>query len=180
MDEPKLYDVAPLGGFSSDMGLLIAMLQEGTREWREELGRVGKEAVIWQPFPTGHSIGTLMLHIADVEAYWIEKVAAGRKLDPEEQQLLLSNEINQYGVSWPPSPRKPLSYFLEIQDRIRERTIRTLQELGNPNMTVTWRNGKVVFTLRWIVHHVITHEAYHAGQAVLLNLIYRKFKTARS
>lgn len=178
VDELKVFDAAPLEGFNPEMGLLAAMLQDSTREWREELGRVGKEAVLRQPFPNGHSIGTLMLHIANVEAFWIEKIAAGRALDPEEEKRLLSNEINQYGVFWPPSPRKPLAYFLEIQDNIRRRTLMTLQELGDPSMLITRRSGKTAFTLRWIINHVITHEAYHAGQAVLLQLMYRKLKKA--
>ena len=36
------------------------------------------------------------------------------------------------------------------------------------------RPGEVEFTLRWLLHHVITHEAYHGGQAVLLSIMKQK------
>jgi hypothetical protein len=63
---------------SPDIGLLAASLQNATREWRQELGEVDEEAIVWQPVPDMHSIGALILHIVDVEAWWIESVAAGK------------------------------------------------------------------------------------------------------
>jgi len=105
---PKLYDIAPLTGMHPEIGLLAAALEDGTREWREELGRVSPDALVWQPFPGGHSIGALILHNIDVEAYWIEQFCAGKNRPEGEERLLLSEETHQYSVEWPKPPKKPL------------------------------------------------------------------------
>jgi uncharacterized damage-inducible protein DinB len=175
----KRLDVKPVEGMDRQLGLLTAMLEAGTRDWREELGEVPDEAVIWQPFPDGHSIGAIILHIADAEAYWIEEVMARKERSPEELALLLSEETDQYVPRWPTPPAQPLSWYYGIHDRIRERTLKTLKQYDDPERisTRTRRDGSQwEFPLRWILHHVITHEAYHGGQAVLINLQYARRK----
>ncbi|MCI2430864.1 DinB family protein [Candidatus Acetothermia bacterium] len=169
-------DVKPVAGLDPQVGLLLTMLDDGTKEWREELGEieVPDEAVIWQPFPQGHSIGAVILHIASVEAFWLQGVADGRPLSPEERKILLDDETDQYAIRWPTPPRHPLAWFYEQHDRIRKETHRTIQRLADPEHL--GRRGERSYTLRWLLHHVITHEAYHGGQAVLLALQYARRK----
>jgi uncharacterized damage-inducible protein DinB len=166
----KRVDVKPVAGLDPQVGLLLAMLGDGTREWREELGQVPEDAVVWQPFPQGHSIGALILHLADSESFWIQEVAAGQARTPEEVKALLSEETDQYAINWPIPPKKPLGWYFEQHDRIRKETRRTVRRLADPEHI--GRRGEREFTLRWVLHHVITHEAYHGGQAVLLALQY--------
>lgn len=163
-------DVKPAAGLDPQVGLLLAMLDEGTKEWREELGEVPDEVVIWQPFPQGHSIGAVILHIADAEAFWLQEVADGRPLPEDLKKTLLSNETDQYAGRWPTPLRRPLSWFYEQHDRIRKETHRTIRKLANPEHL--GRRGEHAYTLRWMLQHVITHEAYHGGQIVLLALQY--------
>src|SRR5687768_9354134 len=116
---PIIRDLPPLPGYHPEIGLLLADLQDSTQNGRMELGTVGTEALRWQPYPGGPSIGMLILHLADCEAYWFETVGAGRPRSKEEADLCLSEQTNQYGPSWPACPRKPLSYFYGIQDQVR-------------------------------------------------------------
>lgn len=163
-------DVQPVEGMEPQVGLLMAMLDATTLEWREELGDVSEEAVVWQPFPNGHSIGALILHIADVEAFWLYQVAAGKTRSQEELEELLSEATQQYAVHWPEPPHKPLNWYYAQHDAIRERTRQTAREWSDPERLSQRKNYE--FTLRWLLHHVIIHEAYHGGQAVLLALMH--------
>ncbi len=174
----KRVDVKPVIGLDPQVGLLLAMLDDGTKEWREELGDVPEEAVVWQPFPHGHNIGALILHIADAESFWFQEVAAGQHRASEELKTLLSEETDQYAINWPTPPKKPLSWYFEQHDRIRKESRRTIRQLASPEHI--GRRGEREFTLRWVLHHVITHEAYHGGQAVLLALQYANRERARS
>src|SRR4051812_38697674 len=105
------YDIAPLPGYPEPFGTLLATLQDGTREWREELGDPDPQLIAWQAVPKGHSIGGVLLHIAECEAYWVENFCLGRAIDPEEAKLHMSDEIDQYGGSWPTPPEKPIAYY---------------------------------------------------------------------
>lgn len=162
-------DVVPVADADLQIGLLLSVLENVTREWTGELGTIPDDFISWQPFPGGHSIGALILHIADVEAHWLHQIAAGAARSEEELKLLLSEETSQYSVQWPTPPAHPLSWYLEQHRMIRERTRRYVLALNNPDHIAVSRDTE--FTLRWLLSHVISHEAYHGGQAVLLALI---------
>ncbi len=106
----RCLDVKPVEGLDPQIGLLLEGLDVTTREWRVMLGEVSEETVIWQPGPNLHSIGVLILHIADVEAFWLYQVATGAVRDPEELQRFLSIETDQGRAHWPEAPRHPLSW----------------------------------------------------------------------
>ena len=61
-------DVVPIEAKNEEIGLLLGLLTAGTQNMRRELGELGEEALIWQPFPNCHSIGALLIHVADPEA----------------------------------------------------------------------------------------------------------------
>lgn len=77
--EVTLFDVVPFEGYDPLIGYLLAAMQRNTQNYRDNLGRVGVDALRWSPFDDGHNIGAVLLHIADVEAYWIEQVGAGSR-----------------------------------------------------------------------------------------------------
>ena len=148
------------------------MLDDTTAEWRRELGRVGADVVRWQPAENAHSIGALILHVADVEGFWLHEIAAGCPMPESDVKLFLSRETQQYSGVWPKPPRKPLSWYYAQHDRIRARTRELLSSMDKPEKRCT--RGTRELTLRWLIYHVITHEAYHAGQAVLIASLYKK------
>jgi uncharacterized damage-inducible protein DinB len=163
------YDIAPFPDYPQEYGTLLATLQDGTREWREELGDPDPKLIAWQAVPNGHSIGGVLLHIAEVEAYWIEEVGLGRTISPEELKLHMSAEIEQYAGCWPTPPAQPISYYYDILDKVRVRTLESVKAFGPVDDVKATKWGTM--TLRWILAHVIEHESYHAGQAVLLHEI---------
>jgi uncharacterized damage-inducible protein DinB len=169
--EREAVDMIPVADMNVQTGLLLAQLDAGTQEWREELGDISEKVLVWQPFPNGHSIGAILLHIADVEAYWLYEVAAGQPRSPEELSRLLSEETHQYAVQWPAPPLQTLGWYYAQHDAIRARTRQIVRELDDPEHIGT--RGEQGFTLRWLLHHVLTHEAYHSGQAVLLSLMHK-------
>ncbi len=129
----RRVDIVPVAGADVQIGLLLSVLEDVTRQWTGELGAIPDEYITWQPFPGGHSIGALILHIADVEAYWLHQVAAGVERSEEELKTLLSDETDQYAVQWPTPPARPLEWFLEQHRAIRERTCQYILALNDPD-----------------------------------------------
>lgn len=167
------YDVAPIAGFDLSIGILLASLQDSTREWREELGEPPIEAIQWQPAPNMHSIGALILHIADVELYWFSEFAAGNEIDPQDLKLMLSEEIQQDEVQWPVPPAEPIQWYFDLHDRMREKAWKAIQGIEPERV---YERQSYSCTLRWIAAHVVEHDSYHGGQAVLLHEIWKKMR----
>ncbi len=164
------YDITPVPDADLQVGLLLAMLDMGTEGWLDEIGDVTDELVRFQPFPDSHSIGAIVLHLADCENWWLHHIAAGLPRDPAEVAEFLSDETDQYGLDWPTPPAEPFAWYLEKLRRVRKRTRELVLAINDPEHI--GKHGDDEFTLRWILHHVIEHEAYHAGQAVFLSVMY--------
>lgn len=166
-----LIDIEPLPGYQEPYGLLSAILQDGTNEWRWELEQnLNEDALVWQPHPGMHSIGGCILHIIGVEIFWFERFALGLELDPLERKLIMADEIDVDAWHWPPPPRESLSWYFALHDRVRARTLESIKHWPSAETAIELHGRPR--TLRWVFGHVIQHEAYHGGQAVLLNRLW--------
>lgn len=166
-----LIDAKPLEDYRDPYGLLCAILQDGTNEWRWELDPdLSEDATVWQPHPGIHSIGAIILHIAAVEVFWFEQFALGLTGDPDERKLLMAEETDVDTWQWPTPPRQPVSWYFEVHDRIRQRTLEGIKRWPDPDSAKDLHGRPR--TMRWVLGHVIQHEAYHGGQAVLLNRLW--------
>ena len=170
----KQFDVVPFTGMAPEFGLLGAMLQDGTREWRDELEGADEDTIVWQIQPGGYSIGALILEMAAVEVFWIEQVIAGRTSDLPEL-VALGEKLNPKDGFWLAPPRESLEWYYAMQDRIRTQTLETLTEFADTTAFRVVRD-QWEMTLRWIVQHVFHHEAYHGGQAVLLKVVRERLR----
>jgi len=168
------FDIVPLPGYPVEYGVLLATLEDSTCEWKGELEDVEPDLICWQPYPKAYSIGAVLLHIAEVEAYWIEEFSLGRKLSTEEVEQCMGAEIDQNAGSWPTPPREPLSYYYDILDRIRKRTLESVRSFEPPETVKGSRWGTM--TLRWVLAHVVEHDSYHGGQAVMLKEIGKRLR----
>src|SRR5687768_3272395 len=110
-----MNDVAPLPGYPEPYGLLLAVLQDGTVEWRGEMpAELPAEAMIWRPRPGGQSMGALMLHNIIAELFWFEVFALGEDVGGEDKRLLKWNEIDVDEGHWPDPPCQPLSWYCAL------------------------------------------------------------------
>lgn len=167
-----LIDAKPLEGYLDPYGLLCAILEDGTNEWRSELPQnLNDKAMVWQAYPGGHSIGGTILHMISAEIYWFEQVVLDLPLDPQESAILHSEAANIDEWEWATPPEKPLSWYFDFQDRIRARMLESIKKWP-PSDTTFEHHGRQI-TARWIFGHVIQHESYHGGQAVLLGRLWQ-------
>lgn len=167
------FDVAPLSGHDPQIGLLLASLEDSTREWRKNLGEPSVEALQWQIEPGSYSVGALLLHLIDVEDSWLRQFLAGGEEIPEETTLLLSEETKQIEGIWPPAPAYPFRWYIELHDRIRERAFEAIK--GIPADRV-YERGARSCTTRWVVAHVLEHDSYTGGQAVAMHELWQKMR----
>lgn len=160
-------DVAPLPGYAEPYGLLCAILQDATKEWRWELdGDLGSEVTTWRPQPGGRSIGAVILHMIAAELFWFEQFALDRQIDPDDKKRLLWDELDVDSGTWPDAPAQPISWYFQLHDSYRARTLEAVKAWP-PADTLKDLHGWPR-SMRWVLGHVIQHEAYHGGQVVVL------------
>jgi uncharacterized damage-inducible protein DinB len=152
-----------------EVATYINMLEQSTGEWRGMLGTdVTPEQLVHQAYPGAHSIGAVLLHMADSEAIWTMELLEGGAVPAELKEELLADQTDVWNGKWPTVLEEPLEYFYEKQDRVREHTLRVLAGLTDIEKDVSaWGN---TFTIRWILGHMVSHDSQHGGQAILLHV----------
>lgn len=170
----QLIDTPSVEGIeNAEVSLMLRQLEQVPGEYIRMLGEVSEEELVWQPFEAGHSIAALLVHIAEVEAFWLHHVGCSEPYQDIEDEAL-GAEIDQGNVRWPvPPPGRPLSYYLELLSTTRARTKELLATCEGLDVVATREDGRS-FTMLWLLTHVILHSSYHWGQAVLLLLQQRK------
>jgi uncharacterized damage-inducible protein DinB len=168
MLERMIRDTAPLPGYPEPYGFLCANLQDATVEWRGEMWDtdIGPDATTWRVRPGGPSIGAIILHMIVTEIFWIEHFVLGRPVEAEDWKLLMWDEIDVDSSKWPDAPNQPLSWYLDLHDRYRTRILEAIKSWPAAENLMDFHDRQV--TPRWVLGHVIQHEAYHGGQIVML------------
>lgn len=166
------YDLSLDPAFHPEMGILLSALDDSTREWKDYLEKPTVEAITWQPAEKSHSIGGCLLEIAAVEVYWFEQFLAKMPEKDEDKETFLSGQWDIDNGTWPTPHAQPIEWYFDVLTKVRERSKRALMGI-DPHQIFERKNG-FSCTARWVVAHVVEHDSYHGGQAVLLHELWKK------
>ncbi len=161
--------LAPLEGFSNELGFCLSAMEEVRQQLHEAVREMPAEQICCLAIPGAHSIAALVLHIGEAEWYWIQHILSGREL----------SEIRSapcWDVLKEPSSFAAKNYAAEFClneiKKIRKQTFETLAAFDDSRLDNVFqyeRDGESIdLTLRWILHHLVDHEAQHKGQILML------------
>jgi uncharacterized damage-inducible protein DinB len=152
-----------IGYYLSGMEEVRGQLSAAVRTVPDDL--IGKPA-----FLGAHSIGGLVLHIGEAEWFWMQMVVSGHKLTDEDREAacwdILDDleRVAQRGYT--------AEFCLSEIEKIRNQTRDVLFSYNDKDLEriITFeRNGQATeYNLRYILHHLIDHEAQHKGQIFML------------
>jgi uncharacterized damage-inducible protein DinB len=163
-------ELTPADGFSTGIGFYLSGLNEVREQLRDALAGMSDEHVGRRAVTGAHPIGALVLHIGEAEWWWIQCVVAGRKLTDEDRR------VSHWDVLEDPdgfaAKGYSAQYCLDAIEVISKRTREHLASFTDDDLdrlfTYEKRGKTVEVSLRWILHHLIDHEAQHKGQILML------------
>jgi uncharacterized damage-inducible protein DinB len=176
--EPQREMIEPAPGCGSrEAALFLSQLQAKRAELIQHTRGLGPEELAWQPAPGMNTIGMLLAHIAIVEVYWTQ---IGLLVQPQDIPAVLA--IGEYDDGMPIAQGagppalldgKTLAHFDELLRRSSDYSRGTIAGLTDADLDRTferrWRSGEEsVINLRWVLYHMIEHEAGHHAQINLL------------
>jgi uncharacterized damage-inducible protein DinB len=174
---------------SHEIGLFVAQLDDQSRRLGLDTRSLTPDELAWQPGPGLNTIGMLLAHIALAEVYWIQ---VGPMARPEFDSMgVLGMGPDDDGMPLPAGGAPPqglagksLAYFDDLLERARAYTRKNTASLADADLTRessrTRDDGtKSAFTVRWVLYHILEHEAGHYGQILLLRHLYREARAKR-
>lgn len=157
-------------GLSTGIGYYLSGMEEVRSQLVAAVNTMPDDLIGKPAFLGAHSIGGLVLHIGEAEWFWMQMVVSGHQLTEEDKQAPFWDILDDVeGVA-----RKGYSteFCLHEIEKIRNQTRDVLFSYNDKDLEriITFeRRGKTTeHNLRWILHHLIDHEAQHKGQILML------------
>jgi uncharacterized damage-inducible protein DinB len=162
-------ELHPAPGMSPEIGLYFSGMEEVRDQVRLAISDVSDELVGRSAFQGAHSLGALALHIGEAEWWWIHCVVSGHKLTVDDRRAPYW-DVLKHPESF---ARKGYSaeFCMREVDKLRSQTREVLSSFSDQDLERIFsfdRRGTQERSLRWILHHLIDHEAQHKGQILML------------
>jgi len=155
--------IAPLNGYASDVGIWLAALQDARKRTLRVLENIEPQWLDYVPEAGGESIGTVLYHLAAIEASWFYEEVLQAPSFPPEIDVLLPHDVRD-GDGKLTSVSDTMQNHLERLKKVRENLL-----AGFLNITTDdfWRARSLPeydVSPVYVIHHLMQHEAEHRGQ----------------
>ncbi|HEY3216485.1 MAG TPA: DinB family protein [Candidatus Eisenbacteria bacterium] len=178
----NFLDVLP-GFRSREVSLFVAQMDDQSRRLREDLQGVSASELAWQPARGMNTIGMLLAHIAVVEVLWTTVGLLDETTERFEEVLGIGRDddgIPLAAGSQPPTvlANRELAFYLDLLERTRAHTKAQTAHFTDADLDDVVRRRRPdrpdrEFNKRWVLYHLLEHEAGHYGQILLLRHQYR-------
>jgi len=166
MDKQTL---TPVEGVPTQIGFYLAGMEEVRDQLRTAVEGLSNEQAHAKLRSDAHSIVQLILHCGEAEWWWIQCVVKGGDVDDELKATAFWDVLDEGNE--PSAAMSAASSIKEI-DRISVMTRELLAGFSDEDLDRFFvkelPNRKIDKSLRWILHHLIDHEAQHKGQILML------------
>jgi uncharacterized damage-inducible protein DinB len=171
---PRLVTCDPVPGYSPQIGRYVAQLTEVRQDLLAEVTGLSPAQLDWHPDAQTESIGTLLLHLAAVEWSWMHEDIFGAAAAEYPGRW---DEAMPIRVGAPQVTGRPLETYLAQLQGARDLTLTILRDFTDADLSRLVGEAapppgrerrSVLYTIDWVIWHVVEHEAVHVGQIELL------------
>lgn len=156
----------------AQINLLKWMLEDLRKVTIEGVKHLTKEQLITPPVENEFCIGSYIMHLAEADIGWHETIS-GKKVSDELKRKAYYGCWFDSGPDFNP-PVKPPEYdeYFEAIAETRKIFLEYVSSLEDSELentvTVKRKNGDREISKKWIIYHIIEHEAHTRGQMFML------------
>jgi uncharacterized damage-inducible protein DinB len=169
----------PAEGFSSSIGFYLSGMEEVRGQLREAVTGLTDEKFSRPAFVGAHSIGALVMHIGEAEWWWMQCVVLGHELTEKDRHAPFWDVLKSPDAF--SSKGHTAEFCLQEIEKIRQQTRELLASFNDEDLEriISFERGgqRYEHNLRWILHHLIDHEAQHKGQILMLKRLLAEMKS---
>ena len=171
IDKRRIVLDAP-GGSVPGVGLWIAALDDSRQRTLETLDGLEPELLDAGAPYHRHTIGTLLYHIALIEADWMYVEIQEQETYPDEVVALIPYDDRDAHGHLTRVTGLSLNAHLERLARVRELLRETLLSMSDDDFSEARQIPDATVSTAWVIHHLLQHEAEHRGElGQILNVL---------
>jgi uncharacterized damage-inducible protein DinB len=165
--------LTPHPGLSTGIGYYLSGMEEVRSQVVAAVKAIPDEQIGKPAFLGAHSIGGLVLHIGEAEWFWIQMVVSGHQLTEEDKKAPYWDILDD--VEAVARNGFTTEFCLQEVEKIRNQTRDVLFSFNDKDLDriihYERQDKPTEHNLRWILHHLVDHEAQHKGQILMLKRI---------
>ncbi len=150
-------------GYSNDIGNMISMLDNLKKRVERHVVNLDQDGTDFLMDDDSNSPGAIIYHLAATEAYYQVYTFEGRGFNAEEK-MKWEMALNLGDKARKEFKNKPIQYYTDLYDEVRERT----KELLKTKDDKWFKKTKGNMSMHWAWFHVMEHQANHMGQLALI------------
>jgi len=141
---------------------------EDTRDLtREVLDGISSDAVDWRDACSVHTIGTLLYHIAVIEADWLYAEVLERDFAPEIVSVLPYDVRDKQGNLTHVEGESLEAHWARL-NAVRQALMNTFRSMSLEDFQRARILPEYEVTPEWVLHHLCQHEAEHRSELITL------------
>jgi len=163
----EILALVPIGD-DPEVGRWLAALEDGRRDTLRELEGVTPEMLDWYPDAPRNSIGTLLYHIALIEAAWVTEEMLALTDEPSDLAALLPWADRDDGGHLSPADGLSLDAHVRRLAGVRAWVLEHLSSMTNEEFHRVRSFERYEAAPDWAIHHILQHEAEHRSHIASL------------
>lgn len=156
----------PYPGAQAPIASWLAALQDARQRTLSAVEDLPARAVDAQD-ERGHAVGTLLYHIAAIEADWLYTEVLQRAFPPELEPLFPVDVRDDQG-RLAPVHGESLAQHLQRLATVRSALLAAYTSMTAEDFVTPRRLAEYDVSPEWVLHHLMQHEAEHRSQLVAL------------
>jgi uncharacterized damage-inducible protein DinB len=156
----------PVSASDPTIARWLGAMQDSRRRTLECLAGIDAAAIDFER-ASENTIGTLLYHIAIIEADWLYVEVLETDF-PADTVALFPWDVRIAGGRLTPVAGRSLDEHLELLATVRERLIAAFADMALDDFRRARVLDRYDVTPEWVLHHLMQHEAEHRGQIGLL------------
>ena len=163
--------LAPIAA-DGDVGHWLAALEEVRQDTLKILAEIPPDAVDADPGDGGDTVGTVLYHVALIEADWVFADVVDRAGDMPPDLFPLSDRLPDSRLS--PLGGESLAQHLDRLARTRQLILDQLRPMSAEAFHAARARDQYDVSAAWVVFHLIDHEVEHRVRLTTLRDRFRR------
>lgn len=160
--------VDALPGFMPDVGRIFWMLEDARRRTQTVLDGLAPAALDWRERPDGHTIGTLLYHIAAIELDWLHAEVLEDGVPDMSIWDLFTDEVRDANGRLTLITGHEMAWYSERLVRVRELMRSAYRDMTPEAFRHVRRLPQYDVSPEWVLHHLCQHESEHRAEIMAL------------
>ncbi len=152
--------------------LLRWMLEDVRKETMKGIEHLSKEQLFQIPVAGESCIGSYLMHLAECEIFWLEVLSGIEQPDELKKRSYYDKWFDSSEGADPPKNPPELNEYIDVLKDTTKNFLDYVSSMTDDELEkeVVWKGGDKErrFSKKWIIYHILEHEAHHRGQMFML------------